>query len=167
MDEATEARLMEILESDPDFYVPVKKLWLMLQSEGLAQNLSLETFHAQLADDLRFEFIDDVDQAVRVEDDPELMAEMQLMGLFDGPRVKLVARPMSTGDVLDGLRRSLRQLNDALQGAWASRPEGDDVSEEILRDAMEMAEQLEREVDDVLEEHESEQEPPSEETDEA
>ena len=155
---------MEILESDPDFYVPVKKLWLMLQSEGLAQGLDLEAFHAQLADDPRFEFIDDVDQAVRVEDDPEEMAQMQMMGLFDGPRVKLVARPMTTGDVLNGLRRSLQQLNEALQGAWTSRPEGDPISEEILRDAMKTAERLEREVEDVLEDHEPEQEHPTEET---
>jgi hypothetical protein len=164
MDEATDARLVEILESDPDFYVPVKKVWLMLQSEGLAQGLELETFHAQLADDPRFEFIEDVDQAVRVEDDPELMAKMQMMGLFDGPRIKLVARPMTTGDVLDGLRRSLRQLNEVLQGAWASRPEGDEASEEILRDVLEMAEQLEQEVDDVLEDHDPERESHSEET---
>jgi hypothetical protein len=164
MDEATDARLVEILESDPDFYVPVKKLWLMLQSEGMAQDLDLEAFHAGLADDPRLEFIENVDQAVRADGDPELAAKMQMMGLFDGPRVKLVARPMTTGDVLDGLRRSLRQLNEALQGAWDSRPEGDQVSEEILRDAMEMAERLEREVDDVLEDQEPEQEPPSEET---
>ncbi|MGD1992143.1 MAG: hypothetical protein PVI59_03010 [Anaerolineae bacterium] len=164
MDEATDRRLVEILEGDPDFYVPVKKLWLMLQGEGLAQDLELEAFHAQLVGDSRFEFIDDVDQAVRVEDDPELMARMQMAGLFDGPRVKLIARQMTTEDVLDGLRRSLRQLNEALQGAWASRPEGDEASTEMLRDILEMAEQLEREVDDVLDDDESEEDPPAEET---
>jgi hypothetical protein len=36
MDKPTEQRLIEILETDPDFYVPIKKLWLMLQTEGLA-----------------------------------------------------------------------------------------------------------------------------------
>ena len=38
MDSNIISRTIEILETDPDFFVPVKKLWLMLQGEGLALN---------------------------------------------------------------------------------------------------------------------------------
>ncbi|HID89176.1 MAG TPA: hypothetical protein EYP52_05625, partial [Anaerolineae bacterium] len=48
MDERAMARVVEVLETDPDFYVPVKKLWLMLQGEGLILDLDLDAFQAQL-----------------------------------------------------------------------------------------------------------------------
>ena len=155
MDEATLSRVIQILETDPDFFVPVKKLWLMLQGEGLALDLDLETFHAQLAADERFEFIEGVDHAEGFEDDPELAAEMEremeALGFFSGPRVKLVAREMTAEDVFAGLSRSLAQLNAALRGAWESRPEGDEEAEEMLLDALALAEQLEQDVREMME----------------
>jgi len=164
MDEPTLTRVIEILETDPDFYVPVKKLWLMVQGEGLSLDLDLDTFHAQLEADGRFEFIEGVDHTEGFEDDPELAAEMEqemeALGFFSGPRVKLVAREMTAEDVLAGLTRSLAQLTEALQGAWETRPEGDVEAEEMLLDALAIAEQLEREVQEIVEEHE---EPPPQE----
>ncbi len=158
MDERAEQRVIEVLETDPDFYVPVKKLWLMLQREGLALDLDLESFHAQLEADDRFEFIEGVDHTEGFEDDPELAAEMEqdmeALGFFSGPRVKLASREMTAEDVFAGLYRSLAQLNAALQGAWETRPKGDAEAEEMLLDALALAEQLERDIREMIEEQE-------------
>ena len=71
MDHRILTQVIEILENDPDFYVPVKKLWLMLQGQGLALDVELEDFYRQLTDDERFEFTPGVDQHEGFEDDPE------------------------------------------------------------------------------------------------
>jgi len=161
MDERAMARVVEVLETDPDFYVPVKKLWLMLQGEGLILDLDLDAFQAQLEADDRFEFIEGVDHAEGFEDDSEFEAEMEALGFFSGPRVKLVAREMTAEDVFAGLTRSLRQLNEALRGAWETRPEDDPEAEEMLLETLALAEQLEREIYEIIES--SPEEEPSEE----
>ena len=162
MDEKAMERVVEILETDPDFYVPVKKLWLMLQGEGLILDLDLDAFQAQLEADDRFEFIEGVDHTEGFEDDPEFEAEMEALGFFSGPRVKLVSREMTAEDVFAGLTRSLRQLNEALRGAWETRPEDDPEAEAMLLETLGLAEQLEREILEIIEsglEGESPQEP--------
>jgi hypothetical protein len=158
MDERALARVIEVLETDPDFYTLVKELWEMLREEELALDLDLETFQAQLASDERFEFMDGLDPTAGVEGGPRVAAEvpqrMQAMDLFGGPRVKLRDREMTAEDVFAGLTRSLRQLNEALRGAWESCPAGDAEAVGMLRDALTMAEQLEREVQGMVEERE-------------
>jgi len=156
MDDQAVARVVDILETDPDFYVPVKKVLLTLQGEGLASGLDLRAFTALLAADNRFEFIDGIDYGEGFEDDPDAPSHMtqgmEARGFFSGPRVKLLSRQMGAEDVIGGLSRSLGQLNLALRGAWETRPAGDDTTEKMLRDALAMAEDLEREVKNILEE---------------
>ncbi|MGD1995152.1 MAG: hypothetical protein PVH62_00110 [Anaerolineae bacterium] len=155
MDKATLARITEILEADPDFYVPVKKLWVMLQRDGLALDLDLEDFHSRLEADDHFEFMEGVNHTEGLED-PELAAQIELdmeaMGLFSGPRVKLASREMTAEDVITGLSRSLGQLKEALQGAWETRPEEDAETAGMLLDALAVAEELEREVQEIIKE---------------
>ena len=158
------ARVVEILETDPDFYVPVKKLWLMLQGEGLILDLDLDSFQAQLEADDQFEFIEGVDHTEGFEDDPDFGVEMEALGFFSGPRVKLVSREMTAEDVFAGLTRSIRQLNEALRGAWETRPEEDPEAEEMLLETLALAEQLEREIQEIIEA--AQEEGPSNETEE-
>lgn len=153
MDSQTERRLIEILETDPDFYVPIKKLWLMLQAEGLALDLELDQFRAQLEADDRFE-IEDFDDSLPGE--PEVVAEierdLEALGFFGGPRVKLASREMTAEDIMAGLLRSLQRMNEALRGAWETRPEGDRETEEQLLDALALGQEMEEEIRQMLEE---------------
>nr|HID14389.1 hypothetical protein [Anaerolineae bacterium] len=155
MDDRTITRVIEILETDPDFFVPVKKLWLMLQGEGLALDLDLETFHAQLEADDRFEFTEGVDHTEGFEDDPEFAAEMEremeALGFYSGPRVKLASREMTAEDVFAAMARSLARMNEALQGAWETRPEDDPETEDMLLDILAAGQKLEREVKELIE----------------
>ncbi|MGB9775992.1 MAG: hypothetical protein ACPLYD_12255 [Anaerolineae bacterium] len=153
MDKPTEQKVIEILETDPDFYVPIKKLWLMLQAEGLALDLELEEFRAQLEADDRFE-IEDFDDSLP--GDPEEVAEierdLEALGFFGGPRVKLASREMTAEDIMAGLLRSLERMNEALRGAWEARPEEDWETEEGLLNALAMGQEMEEEIRRVMEE---------------
>jgi hypothetical protein len=154
MDHRILTQVIEILENDPDFYVPVKKLWLMLQGQGLALDVELEDFYRQLTDDERFEFTPGVDQHEGFEDDPEfaeeMEREMEALGFYSGPRVKLVSREMTADVVFDAMAHSLTRMNEALQGAWETRPEGDPELEGQLLDILAAGQKLEREVHELI-----------------
>ena len=95
MDNRIITRVIEILETEPDFFVPVKKLWLMLQGEGLALDVELEDFHHTLTGDERFESTSGVDYKEGFEGDleyaEEMEREMEALGFYSGPRVKLAS----------------------------------------------------------------------------
>jgi hypothetical protein len=160
MDNRIITRVIEILQTDPDFFVPVKKLWLMLQGEGLALDIALDDFHHALEGDERFEFTPGVDHKEGFEDDPEfaeeMEREMEALGFYSGPRVKLVSREMAAEDVFAAMARSLARMNEALQGAWETRPQGDPHVEDQLLDILAAGQKLEREVQELIEKQEEE-----------
>lgn len=147
-------RVIEILETDPDFFVPVKKLWLMLQGERLALDIELKDFHLMLAADERFEFTPGADYSAEFDEDPEyaedMEQEMEALGFYGGPRVKLVSREMAAEDVFAAMARSLTRMNEALQGAWETRPEGDQEIEDQLLDILAAGQKLEREIQGLI-----------------
>ena len=154
MDERSINRIVTILESDPDFFVPVKKLWLILQGEGLALDAELSDFHSWLEADDRFEFIGGVDHTEGLEDDPataaEMEREMEALGFYSGARVKLASREMTSTDIFAGLSRSLSQMNEALRSAWEARPEGDRETEDQMIEILALGQKLEREIHELI-----------------
>ncbi len=157
MDSFAMSQVIEVLETDPDFYVPVKKLWLMLHGKGLALDVELEELRQVLLDDNRFEFTPGVDHTEGLKDDPELAEEMEremeALGFYSGPRVKLVSREMSEEDVFAALSRSLTRMNEALQGAWETHPEGDQEIEDQLFDILAIGQKLHREIQELIDQH--------------
>lgn len=151
MDDKTLARTVEILESDPQIYLPVESLWLALRCEGLAADLDRETFQHDLEADPRFEF-----SAPPVFLSGEETAKLGLAG----PHVKLTTRQVTTDAVLDILEHNVDQLHEVLLRAWENRPPGDDQAEAMLVEAMAKAEKLRSEIRDVI----RIRRPPSEET---
>jgi len=150
MDKLIITRVVEILETAPDFFVPVKKLWLMLQGEQLALNIELEDFHLMLMADERFEFTPGVDYREEFEEAAEfaedMEREMEALGFYSGPRVKLVSREMVAEDAFAAMARSLTRMNEALQRAWETRPEDDLEIEDQLLDILAAGQKLEREI---------------------
>ena len=155
MNPYTEQRIIEITRTDPDFYVPVKKLWLMLQGEGLAIDMEMEDLYQMLANDERFEFTEGMDHTLGFEDDPEFKNEiaraMEAQGFYGGPRVKLVSREMTAEDVFTAMTRSVARLNEALQGAWDARPEKDTELDNQLLDILAAGQKLAREIQQLVE----------------
>jgi len=148
MDSQIQARMNEILETDPDFYVPIKRLWLTLQAEGL--KLDQEEFQQLLQEDERFEVISGVDEREGLEADPQLAEEMESLGFYSGPRVKLVAREMTAKDVFEGMIRSLTRMNQALQSAWEARPPENQETEDQLLEILAAGQRLEREIQSLV-----------------
>jgi hypothetical protein len=126
-------RVIEILETDPDFYVPVKKLWLMLRSEGLIGDTELSKLQTMLQTDGRFEFIEPTDHSTDPEHSPTVQAEMEALGFFGGPRVKLISREISNEDILAALASHVDRLNEALRAAWETRPEDSQVEVDLMQ----------------------------------
>jgi hypothetical protein len=155
MDNRIITRIVEILEIEPDFFVPVKKLRLMLQGEGLALDIELEDLARTLADDARFELAPGVGHKEGLEDDPEfaeeMEREMEALGFYSGPRVKLASREMTAEDVFAAMARSLTRMNEALQGAWEARPEDDQEIEDQLLDILAAGQKLDREIQGLIE----------------
>lgn len=158
MDDHTINRIMSILETDPDFFVPVRKLWLMLQGEGLALDVEEDELYEWLQADGRFEFIPGVDHTEGFKDEPALAAEMEremeALGFYSGPRVKLISREMTAADIFAGLARSLSQMNQALQNAWDARPEGDTETEDQMLEILALSQKLDREIRELIEQQE-------------
>ena len=155
MRERTIKRVVEILESDPDFYVPIMRLWLTLQQEGLDVDTKMEDLSEYLRTDARFEFAPGIDfgpvSTLSSEFREEREREMESLGFFSGPRVKLVSREMTADDIFTGLRNSLMRMNNALQNAWSTRPEGDQDTEDQLLEILAAGQKLEREIEELLE----------------
>lgn len=162
MNDRVITRVIKILETDPDFYVPVKKLWLMCQGEGLGLDLELDDLHRMLMDDERLEFTPGVDHTEGFEDDPEFAAEMEremeALGFYSGPRVKLVSREMAAEDIFAAMARSLARMNEALQGAWETRPEDDQETEDQLLDILAAGQKLEQGIQGLVERQEKKDE---------
>src|SRR3972149_709301 len=55
LDANTLSRAIEILENDPEIYLPVERLWLTLRTEGLAMDLDRESLQRELQADSHFE----------------------------------------------------------------------------------------------------------------
>jgi hypothetical protein len=154
MDRQIQARMIEILENDPDFYVPIKKLWMILQPEGL--DLGQEDFQRLVQKDARFEVAPGVDPEERGES--ELTEEMESLGFYSGPRVKLASREMTAQDIFAGMTRSLERMNQALQSAWEARPVEDQETEDQLLEILAAGQQLEHEIRNLVVPDQSENE---------
>jgi hypothetical protein len=156
MDNRAFTRVIEILETDEEFFVPVKKLWLVLQNEGLADD-NLEGFQNALQADERFEFTSGVNHRERLEGAggqeyvDEMEQEMEALGFYGGPRVKLASRDLSPEDVFSAMSRNLIRMNEALQSAWETRPGDDPELEDQLLDILAAGQKLEREISTLIE----------------
>jgi hypothetical protein len=168
MDNRAITRVIEILETDDEFFVPLKKLWLVLQKEGLVDD-DLEGFHNALQADERFEFTSGVNHREKLdvvggqEYAEEMEQEMEALGFYGGPRVKLVSRDLSPEDVFAAMARNLIRMNKALQSAWETRPEDDPELEAQLLDILASGQKLEREISALIEQqtHGSQAEDPT------
>ena len=127
--------------------MPIKKLW----NTWRAQNddaPALDDFTAQLLADERFEEMPGVDHTEGLEGlSPDELAEelreMESLGFFSGPRIKLASREITLEHITAMIKKHNDRMQSALHQAHDSMP--DDISEQDegqLLDIMAMAEEL-------------------------
>lgn len=68
---------------------------------------------------------------------------------------------MTAEDVIAGLLRSLERMNEALRGAWETRPEGDREMEAELLDTLALGQKMEEGIRQMMEERRWENEAPA------
>ncbi len=147
MDPITD-RVAQILATDPDIFVPMKRLYYDLVHEGLLTWTPLETFQQLLEADDRFEFVEGPEDEIMLEETEEL----EPLGFYGGLRVKLQAREVSGEEILGVLLRNLQRMNNALEEAWKRRPPDDLETEARLTQMLMLGDMMERQVKEMLEE---------------
>lgn len=143
-----------VLEVDEDILVPVKKLWAEYSSR--TPNVSLDDFSHALEQDPRFEFLAGTDPTRGLEDwtEEEIadhVAEMESLGFFGGPRVKMKEREITREHIAKMLKKHTDQMLSALWSAYDVRPEDlpEDAQQELL-DLIAQAKELQLDVQDAL-----------------
>jgi len=153
MPEAILNYVINVLETDPDIYVPVKRLWYGLQDQDLDDG-SYDQFLTWLENDARFVVEPAVEEELGeappwpAEEEPE----MEALGFYLGPRVKLATRELTAEHLTAILEHHTTNLMSALEGAWALRDPDDREAEDLLIEALAKAQQLQRETRSAIEE---------------
>lgn len=136
------------VKRDPDFYVPVKKLWVLLLRSDLVDIISLEEFTRMLQEDERFDFFEYPDVEREVDEEEERVMEM--IGFFRGSRVGLKNRQPTRADMASILERKTQNILGALMKAWEVRCRDDPENEDRLLDVLVKAQKLKREIKKIF-----------------
>jgi len=154
--------VVPILETDEEILVPVKKLWTRYVAEH--PGVSLEEFTHALEQDERFEFMEGTDPTDGLDLPPaemaEHIAEMEALGFFGGPRVKMRHREITAEHIARMLKKHTDNMMNALWGAFDVRPEDLDPEQDAeLLDLIARAKELQLKIEELLP-------PPEEDTEE-
>ena len=119
------------LEQDEDIIVPIKKMWNEWHRSHAEP--SLDDFTTMLLADDLIEEMEGVDHTEGYEwMDPEeldeFMLDMEAIGYYSGPRIKLKSRELTLEHISHMLKKHNDRMEMSLRQARASMP--DDVSEE-------------------------------------
>lgn len=143
-----------VLETDEEILVPIKKLWT--QSDARARGISLDDFTRALENDARFELMQGTDPNEGLEDwseeeRAEHSAEMEALGFFGGPRVKLASRAITREHVARMIAKHTNNMLAALWGAYDVRPEDLDPEKDAeLLDLIAQAKELQLTLREML-----------------
>jgi len=142
MDQESLDKIISLLETAEEFYVPVKKLWKELRQDGFALP-EYDAFVEELGKDERFEIGIDFKKAKEEWDD----AEMETHGYFSGPRIKLKTREITKDDMQRVALKRAQYMIDNLVKTYQARPKDmsskdEDALIEVMRKAKKMKEHL-------------------------
>ena len=134
------------LAQDEEIVVPIKKMW----NEWRITHTGpvLDVFIALLLADERFEDVGDVDHTegrewMTPEEMAEYVRDMEEVGFFSGPRLKLKSRELTLEHITSMIKKHNDHMEEALRQARATMPEEVDEQEEgQLIEIMALAEQL-------------------------
>ncbi len=144
-------RVARILAVDQEVFVPLERLYQILENEGVMSRIDIDMFEWLLISDDRFEFVENLeDEIFEGLINPEVDAELEGLGFFTKrPLVKLSIRQATAIDMMDSLLRQLKRMNKSLEKAWRSRDNNPAAREGLLHVLM-MGDMLERQVRQLL-----------------
>jgi hypothetical protein len=129
------------LEKAPNFYLPIKLLWKGLKRMGKPELPTLDVLTALISCDERF-VIEYVGKAPW-ENSTDDIEQMEEMGYYTGPKVRLKIRVPSKKDIERIALEQVQKIIDNLVKAYESRPKDlPEASEAELLEAMKRAKKL-------------------------
>ncbi len=154
-----------ILETDEDILVPVKKLWKEYTTQDAS--VSFDDFTRVLEHDERFEFMEEIGHDEELGMSKQELAEdeqdMEAEGFFNGPRVKLKTRDLTSDHIAKMIKKHTDRMMGALWAAYDIRPEDlDTKSEQELLDIIVQAKNFQLKAQETIklgEKGETEKEP--------
>lgn len=114
------------LETEPDFYIPIKKLWNVLKRGCNFEVPPFDEFITLIRKDGRF-IVESTGNAPW-EEDPEETAQMEELNYYAGPKVRLSSRLPTKNDMERIVLKQTQRIIDSLVKAYENRPE--DLPEE-------------------------------------
>ena len=149
---AASRKIRKILREDPDFLVPVKKLHqALLEGEALPP---YPEFLGILKEDAGLVVIDLEDGS---EDDARDEREMETLGFYAGPRVRLRERVPSMADMAAIIKRHTDRMLASLGQAYcAGAGDFSDDEEDAMLDLLQHAKKLKGSVDGLFDKSDSE-----------
>ena len=138
------------LEHDEDIAVPIKKMWN--QWREVDDRTTLQEFSAMILADDRFEEMGGVDHGKGMEwmepdEYEEYVQDMEALGFFSGPRVKLKTREITLEHITKMIKKHNDRMEEALRQAREAMPEDASEQEEgALIDIQVMVEKLREEL---------------------
>lgn len=134
----------KILQFEEDFFVPVRKLYLILKKSGKFQDLTFRKLCELLSSDERFSFYTGTEHFRGLtQDEGKKLSEM---GYYPGPKIILKEKRPEKDQFFLTLARKIDTLSVALKNAWEKGPEGDECTKETLKTALKKTEELKSKV---------------------
>jgi hypothetical protein len=143
-----------VLETDEEILAPVKKLWIEYSVH--TPGALLEEFTRALEADERFEFMEGTNPTEGLGNWMEVeitgqIAEMESLGFFGGPRVKLKNREITRDHVATMIKKHTDNMLSAVWSAYDARPEDLDEEEDAeLLDLIARAKELQLKLQEIL-----------------
>jgi len=131
-------KAVNILETEEEYLIAVKKLYKILKEEF--KDLEFKELVSMLREDKRFK-IHEVKKREAWSKEEESV--MEAAGYYSGPRVMLKSRTPSKEEVAQLLQKKTQNMLDNLKKAYESRPEGmSDEEEKQLLEVMQRSKNL-------------------------
>lgn len=138
MQEEIIKKAINILETDEDYLVPVKKLHKDLKEEF--KTLKFEELVNFFEKDKRFKVYSEKNETGWPEEEE---AKMESLGHYAGPRVMLVSRTPSKEEIAATLQKKTQSMLENLKKAYESKPDSmSDEEEKQLLEIMEKSKNL-------------------------
>ncbi len=141
--------IIEILNSEKEFFYPVKKLWYELHNRVYDFKLSLEQLKALLKENDKIFKYYDFDEPKEIDEINEI--RMRELGYWMGDRVMLAWRTPKKGELIQATLEQLTKMMNALEMAYEGCSIEDEEGRvhliELLNRAKELKEKLEEEME--------------------
>ena len=141
-------RVENILEQDKDLLVPIRKIWQQLNNPPSELSITLTELIDILKSNDKFVVYDSGKGNVVIE--KELDDELESLGFYRGPKVRLKKRVPNRTEIKNALSGNLSAMLSALQKAYKVRPQDDEIAEDRLLEIMSRTKKLKDDLNKIF-----------------